>query len=129
MSKTDKLFKEIVGNENSGTISEIESLEAKLEEEKRGKVRKLNLLKKACTIEIEKLTKLWEEEHTKLKFAKEEICRTIGHSYSDWEMRDGFIDRDWYYTRTCMECGKVETVYSEPKEFSEQRAKAKIKKL
>jgi len=68
--------------------------------------------------------KRWDE----LRKINEAICEVQGHTYSNWQEHDGFIDRTWYYTRECEICGKKERVEDEPLEYREQK-KGKIKEI
>lgn len=51
------------------------------------------------------------------KDINEGICQIQGHSYTDWEEHEGFLDRTWYYTRKCTICGKKEQIDSMPEDF------------
>lgn len=49
------------------------------------------------------------------------ICTVQGHTYTEWEMHNGVLDRTWYYTRSCTICDKNESTENEPKEFRQIR--------
>lgn len=105
----NKLEKEMLD-----AIIEADKKENKLKEYlyalRKKNLRQIQNHKKQIQIKMRELTEI-----------NEQICATFGHDFTPWEEKDGFIDRSWYYTRTCQICGRVETVDYIPEE-NDQKA-------
>ena len=68
------------------------------------------------------IIKKYKEEISERRAAISEIndaiCSLQGHSFSEWEeLPDRFVDRSWYYTRSCNCCGLKEKTEITPSEY------------
>lgn len=102
----------------------------KVNEEKNNKnreeiIKQLLTLRKRAIRLVNNANKTLQKRCAELKSINETICEVQGHTYTDWEEHDGFLDRTWYYTRECELCGKKERVEDEPVEFRAQILKRK----
>jgi len=92
---------------------------------KKDAISQLLELRKRTIRLIDNANKTLEKRREELKKINDMICLVKGHSYSDWEEHDGFLDRTWYYTRCCEICGEIQRVDDEPVEYRAQVLKRK----
>lgn len=99
-----------------------------VEKNKNETIKELYKLRKRAIRLVDNANKTLRKRCDELRVINETICEVQGHSYTDWEEHEGFLDRTWYYTRCCELCGLKERVENEPLEYREQQAKNRILK-
>ena len=98
------------------------------ERSKNETIKELYKLRKRAIRLVDNANKTLRKRCDELRVINETICEIQGHSYTDWEEHEGFLDRTWYYTRCCELCGIKERVENEPLEYREQQAKKRTLK-
>ena len=99
-----------------------------VEKNKNETIKELYKLRKRAIRLVDNANKTLRKRCDELRVINETICEVQGHSYTDWEEHEGFLDRTSYYTRCCELCGLKERVENEPLEYREQQAKNRILK-
>ena len=100
----------------------------KYDNNKEETIKQLLVLRKRAIRLVDNANKTLQKRCSDLKSINETICKVQGHTYTDWEEHEGFLDRSWYYTRECEFCGIKERVENEPVDFKNQQLKKKLKK-
>ena len=103
-------------------IEKVDGIKIEEKKQKQETIKQLLKLRKRAIRLIDSANKTLSKRQNELKDINEGICQIQGHSYTDWEEHEGFLDRTWYYTRECTICGKKEQVGTMPEDF-------KVKKL
>jgi len=99
-----------------------------IEKSKNETIKELYMLRKKAIRLVDNANKTLRKRCDELRVINETICEIQGHSYTDWEEHEGFLDRTWYYTRCCELCGLKERVDNEPLEYREQQLNKKLMK-
>jgi len=86
----------------------------------------LELRKRAIRL-VNSASKKLEQRQVELRKINEMICVVNGHSFTEWKEHEGFLDRSWYYTRNCEDCGHIERRDDEPIEYRMQLLKKRKK--
>ena len=105
--------------ENYNTINEVTLAN------KNDAINQLMNLRKRIIRLVDNTNKTLERRREELKKINDMICLVKGHTYNDWEEHSGYLDRTWYYTRSCEICGEIQRVDDEPIEYREQVLKRK----
>lgn len=95
----------------------------KVERSREETIKELFKIRKRAIRHVDNANRTLRKRCNELRVINETICEIQGHSYTDWEEHDGFLDRTWYYTRKCELCGLKERVENEPLEYREQQEK------
>lgn len=108
-------------NEIHGIVQNyVQNLEIEKQEQdikRQETITKLIALRKRTIKLVANANKTLTTRQTALEEINKGICKVQGHTYTEWEMHNGPIDRTWYYTRSCEMCGKQERVENEPNDF------------
>ncbi len=101
-------------------IDKVDTIKAEEEKQKQDAINELLKLRKKTIKLIDSANKLLSKRQRQLQEINKGICQLQGHTFTNWEEHDGFIDRSWYYARECKICGKKERSEYEPEEFKKQ---------
>ena len=101
-------------------IQKVDSIKSEEEKQRQETINQLLKLRKKTIRLIDLANKTLSKRQQQLKEINEGICQIQGHTFTNWEEHEGFVERSWYYTRKCTICGKKERSDYEPEEFRKQ---------
>ena len=104
-------------------IEKVDSIKCEEEKQKQETINQLLKLRKKTIKLIDLANKTLSKRQQQLQEINEGICQIQGHTFTNWEEHEGFVDRSWYYTRKCTICGKKERSEYEPEGFRKQLKK------
>lgn len=79
---------------------------------------KLITLREEIIESIAKYSNMIDSKKQELKDINNQMCSIFGHEFTAWEEKESrFVDRDWYYERHCLVCGKSEQTTVTPEEY------------
>ena len=104
-------------------IQKVDSIKSEEEKQRQETINQLLKLRKKTIRLIDLANKTLSKRQQQLKEINEGICQIQGHTFTNWEEHEGFVDRSWYYTRKCTICGKKERSDYEPEDYRKQLKK------
>ena len=104
-------------------VTKVDSIRSEEEKQKQETINQLLKLRNKTIKLIDSTNRLLLKRQRQLQEVNKGICQIQGHTFTDWEEHEGFVDRSWYYTRKCTICGKKERSEYEPEEFRKQLKK------
>lgn len=115
-------------NKKLNIFDDVSNLNAGEEEQaakRQETIAKLKVLRRRTIKLIISANKILANRQAELESLNKLLCEVQGHTFTDWEIHNGFCDRTWYYTRNCEVCGKKEQQEDEPKDFEKTILKRK----
>ncbi len=104
-------------------VQKVDSIKSEEEKQRQETINQLLKLRKKTIRLIDLANKTLSKRQQQLKEINEGICQIQGHTFTNWEEHEGFVERSWYYTRKCTICGKKERSDYEPEDYRKQLKK------
>ena len=104
-------------------IDKVDNIKTEEEKQKQDAINELLKLRNKTIKLIDSTNRLLLKRQRQLQEVNKGICQLQGHTFTDWEEHEGFVERSWYYTRKCTICGKKERSEYEPEGFRKQLKK------